>query len=398
MTDVRQRQQEQQQQSEEDIDALLPRHQRAWEQGQTVAAVGVALPPGQFSTPVDTDGEEGTATAGAAGHDITSHHDAGLMSASRPRHHTASKAASWTPPGGEYGGSSFLVTSGAGLPPSMAELLAEFDDLAPYAAAFEEAKISPSLARDMSAADMRAVLPGAPFGDCLRIRRVVASAREKTRMMVPKAPSLQALGRIVGAAYQDGEMGSSLITQLEFLLVCSSLLLSITAPYAMEPVQQCSDTSDCRTLRVLDSILWTASTSFFLGSVVTSWITFMCYVAVSKSQLAKWYEDNYFYVKFGMMLFVAGITAIPCAFVTRVLIVTHGDTFPRYLKWLVACVFGSGMLLEYWFWFQIGRKTFGVSTCEFIGFHWGALGMYTPRKKLNGEWRHDPPYFDEEFA
>ena len=53
------------------------------------------------------------------------------------------------------------------------EVLAEDGpDLAVYAAAFEEAAIDLSLAEDMDVDNLRALLPQAPLGHCLRLRRI----------------------------------------------------------------------------------------------------------------------------------------------------------------------------------------------------------------------------------
>ena len=76
--------------------------------------------------------------------------------------------------------------------PLVGELLLAHPELSDYAAAFAAAQIEPGLAFDLSDSQLERLLPGAPLGHILRLKRVYTeAARVKTRLPAGPACKVQ---------------------------------------------------------------------------------------------------------------------------------------------------------------------------------------------------------------
>ena len=269
-----------------------------------------------------------------------------------------------------FGPSSVIQPGGA--PGPIEEVLGEHPTLAGYAPLFAEAEIDTPLALEMSAADLRSLLPAsAPFGHSLRIRQVLHEAAEaaaRPRALIPKSlpwrlPSIDAARGIL----EDDARNTFVLTQ-EFNLIMASLFMSTAMPEMLNPPSECGDGSTCPALRSVDACLWAGASLCFLLSVAQAWVLFLASKAVSTQHFARWQEVVAKRKLSPANLVVLGFVSLSCAMATRLLVLdVGGNSFPAPVKWAIAgCTVFFGVVVTYSFWFSLAKTTLGLSTCDLL--------------------------------
>ena len=174
---------------------------------------------------------------------------------------------------------------------SMAELLLAHPELSGYAAAFAAAQIEPGLAFDLSDSQLERLLPSAPLGHILRLKRVFnEAARVKTRL--PASPAWQITGRLIGAGVRENNLAAKATLTQELNVIASSLLLSCSLPVLLHLPGECSDGSSCTTLRTANAGLWVAVTLCFLMATIQAWLIMLMLPMVSSEHLPRFIEDR----------------------------------------------------------------------------------------------------------
>ena len=291
-------------------------------------------------------------------------------------------------------GPSAVIRPG-GAPGPIEQILGEHPALAGYAPLFAEAEIDTQLALEMSAADLRSLLPAsAPFGHSLRIRQTLqeaAQAAAQPRALIPKSLPWRSVSTGAARGILEDDARNTFVMTQEFNLITASLFMSTATPLLLNPPSECGDGSACPALRSVDACLWAGACVCFLVSVGQAWVLFLASLAVSTKHLARWLEEI---AKRGLSpanLVVQGFVFVGCAMATRLLVLdVGGNSFPAAVKWTVAgCIVFFGVIVMYSFWFSLAKTTFSVSTCELPAFQVGALGWWLPKKHLGKELREE---------
>lgn len=300
-------------------------------------------------------------------------------------------------------GSSRFVEPGRA-PGPLAGILTAHQALAGYVPLFEdpEAEIDTALALDMTSADLRALLPAsAPFGHSLKIKQVLRSAAEEAaqpRALLPKKPAWWLPGTVYARGIVEGDLRSTFVIEMEFVLVTASLLLCLKVSQLLSPTNACADGSACTALRSVDVCLWCATVLCFAMSVVTAWLCFIASLGVGTNHFARWSEDCAKRILLPAQLFVLGFTIFGVAMATRLLISELGNktVYPVQIKWAVAGTsFVATTVGGFAFWFSIAHSTLGFTCKEVVAFQAGAVGWRLPKKDLQcEEFRQSAPYFD----
>ena len=266
-------------------------------------------------------------------------------------------------------GPSAVIRPG-GAPGPIEQILGEHPALAGYAPLFAEAEIDTQLALEMSAADLRSLLPSsAPFGHSLRIRQVLqeaAKAAARPRALIPKSlpwrlPSVDVARGIL----EDDARNAFVLTQ-EFNLIMASLFMSTAMPEMLNPPSECGDGSTCPALRSVDACLWAGASVCFLVSVGQAWALFLASKAVSTQHFARWQEVIAKRKLSPASLVALGFVCLSCAMATRLLVLdVGGNSFPAAVKWAIAgCTVFFGAIVTYLFWLSLAKATLGLSNCD----------------------------------
>ena len=175
---------------------------------------------------------------------------------------------------------------------SMAELLLAHPELSGYAAVFAAAQIEPGLAVDLSDSQLERLLPGAPLGHILRLKRVFTeAARVKTRL--PAGPAWQMAGRSIGGGVRENNLAAKATLVQELNVIAASLLLSCSLPVLLHNLPgECSDGSSCTTLRTVNAGLWVTVTLCFLMATVQAFIIILMLPIVGTEHLPRFIEDR----------------------------------------------------------------------------------------------------------
>eukprot|EP01045_Picozoa_sp_COSAG04_P022057 COSAG04_NODE_2441_length_4118_cov_3.509579_1_plen_413_part_00 len=292
-----------------------------------------------------------------------------------------------------FGPSAVIQPGGA--PGPIEQVLGGHPALAGYAPLFAEAEIDTELALEMSAADLRSLLPSsAPFGHSLRIRQVLqeaAKAAAQPRALIPKSLPWRLRSQAEARGILEDDARNAFVMTMEFNLITASLFFSTAMPAMLEPPSECGDGSACPALRSVDACLWAAASVCFLVSVGQAWVLFLASLAVSTKHFARWAGATAKRAASPANLVVQGFVFLGCAMATRILVLdVGGNSFPAAVKWSIAgCVVFFGVIVMYCFWFSLAKTTFSVSTCELPAFQLGTLGWWLPKKHLGKELREE---------
>ena len=293
----------------------------------------------------------------------------------------------------QFGPSAVIQPGGA--PGPIEQILGEHPALAGYAPLFAEAEIDTELALEMSAADLRSLLPSsAPFGHSLRIRQVLheaAKAAARPRALIPKSLPWRMRSQVAARGILEGDARNTFVMTLEFNLITASLFFSTAMPSMLNPPSECGDGTACPALRSVDACFWAVASVCFLMSVGQAWVLFLAWTGVSTKHFARWEATIAKRDTLRVNLTVQGFLFLGCAMATRILVLdVGGNSFPAAVKWTIAgCIIFFGVIVMYCFWFSLAKTTFSVSTCELPAFQVGTLGWWLPKKHLGKELREE---------
>lgn len=290
-------------------------------------------------------------------------------------------------------------------PPPVAEVLAREPVLLPFVPMLEDAAIDTELATEMTAAELLALLPAdTPIGHALRLRKLCAQAVADSaipRARIPLTPAWQQPARIIAAGTQQGDLSGTVRNVMDIALIVSSLFLTMTLEQLLDCPELCSDGSSCNTLRSVDAILWALATGCFIGGVLSAWINIVFTETVSMSHRAVFFSDNWDKFALPTGLAITGVSTLPFALVTRLLIgAVGGPTFSAAIKWSAFATIVSLPIVGGWVHHvALARRALGIKWSEFPSFQGVVMGIRLPRGDAIGagaECKHDLPYFDDE--
>ena len=279
-------------------------------------------------------------------------------------------AADDTAPGLRFGPSGVIQITPGSTPGPIEQILRGHPALASYAPLFTEAEIDTELALEMSAADLRLLLPSsAPFGHSLRIRQVLQEAAKSAaqpRALIPKSLPWRTLSTVTARGILEDDARNAFVMTQEFNLITASLFLSTATPEMLNPPSECGDGSTCPALRSVDACLWAVASVCFLVSVAQAWVLFLASLGVSTKHFARWSTEIAKRQLSPSNLVVQGSLFLGCAMASRLLVLDMGgNSFPAVVKWAVAggIVF-FGVIVMYSFWFSLAKTTWSLSNCD----------------------------------
>lgn len=276
---------------------------------------------------------------------------------------------------------------------TVTELLDDEPKLLRYAQQLEEAELNAELVSELSLAELREVLNGAPIAHCLKLRqRMVAST--KMRAVIPDAATLKWQARMVATGVLNGNLKEAAFSQHECDLVMGSLFLSFLVGETLATPTACGDGSACSGLLAADMLCWTFLTTCVLLGVVNSWSMMAIERCVSSDSMPRWICDNWLIYQGGAALAVVAFTFLPVALSVRAIILLSSPSYPSWLVWVVvAILLGGGIVIQYMWWAVICSRTFTItSPSQFLSFNLGVLGVPTQLRE-GAPIQEEPAYF-----
>ena len=240
---------------------------------------------------------------------------------------------------------------------SLADLFAlpEHAHLAEYVPAFKGASIDADLASDMSIDDLRALLPDAPLGHCLLMRRVLRQ-RSAPHAFVPAGcdSSVVAVSRLVGRAAAAGDTREWMFENLEINLIVSSLFFAVSFQALLSTPESCAGGVECPVLLTVDAWLWAVISAFFLSTVTFGWIVNHFTGMVHDEHLPGYALDNFLWFMAGGAAVILGVSLFPVAAAARVVILLDGNkAYLSWAGWSLVGLFSLVFILE-WVYYAMG--------------------------------------------
>ena len=160
--------------------------------------------------------------------------------------------------------------------PSLETLLAADDELSAYGAVLEKERIDSALAKRMSVADWRALIPTAPFGHCLRLHQLAATSEELYPVVPgPEEPGWRFVASLLTGEGDDNRVLEMCLRNFEMMLLVSSLLLTMAVDQLLNYAPSC-DADGCSTLLWVDHVLWVVVFTMLISTVFLA-MAFNCY-------------------------------------------------------------------------------------------------------------------------
>lgn len=229
--------------------------------------------------------------------------------------------------------------------------------LAKYVPTFKGASIDVDLASDMTIDDIRSLLPDAPLGHCLLMRRILAE-RSTPKAFVPAGcdSSVVAVSRLIGRTAVAGDTREWIFENVELNLVVASLLFAVSFQAIVSAPESCAGGVECPVLLTIDACLWAVISAFFLSTVTVSWILNHFVGMISEKYLPTYVLDNFTWVMMGSSEVVLGVTLVPVAAATRMIIVLNGKSgYLSWTAWSLAGLFVAVFVTE-WVYYFVGIK------------------------------------------
>ena len=222
-------------------------------------------------------------------------------------------------------------------PEILQEALASNDRLSKYAETFYTEEIDPGMAATLSLNDIRALLPLAPVGDCLRLRALFQSLPAMMRSVPDprKNPGWTFAADYLSTGALEGNMAEKHFRQSDQLCLVASLILIPTINDGILKAPKC-DPAACNALVYVDFCLWLFTAFAFLSTII-------CFLQLGVSDMVKmaheWPQhllENWSYFMQPVNTLTAGLTSMCAALSTRVYL-----NYDRERGVLCICVFAA---------------------------------------------------------
>mmetsp|Transcript_136742 Transcript_136742/g.354562 ORF Transcript_136742/g.354562 Transcript_136742/m.354562 type:complete len:335 (+) Transcript_136742:56-1060(+) len=253
--------------------------------------------------------------------------------------------------------------------PSLEQALA-LHGFAWYAPAFQAAQIDAELAQTMTAADLRALLPEAPLGHCLRMQLLFKEAFQR-QPALPASPAWRMPAMLVAQGQISGNLAGSYEKWCDNVVIFCSLQLGVVIEFWMELIPECEDGTSCETLRMVDFICWTIAASFlfmaafsgFLGSALLTQL-------IREEDLPVFMLRNWALFSIPALTATLGTTCSCAAMGTRALVTLDETNGP-----IGAAAMGLLILSMFAFFWRILIRCLGLSVSEVPAAQLGFLGL-----------------------
>jgi uncharacterized membrane protein YgcG len=190
--------------------------------------------------------------------------------------------------------------------------------------------------------------------------------------------SVVGIGRLVGRTAVSGDTRSFIFSEYEMNLVVAGLFFGTSFDVLLSAPDSCAGVTErstqytlvqpdwCSTLLMVDTWLWAVVSILFLASVTTTWISNHFVAMVSDDQLPQYLLDHYAWIMIGSLMVVLGVTLIPLAASTRMMILHGHGGHPGYLSWkawVLVGLFTLALIMEWVYFTQVLRKTHRFGSC-----------------------------------